>query len=142
MEVTIALSNPPPSFDKVERILEQRLNTKPHRWPKPPRQHQTKLTADQRAQLLERYRKGERAYELAAEFGINRKTVAEILVRAGQRRPRSMTNEERAEAIKLYAQGWSCARIGKHLGRNHGTVWLALKAAGVKLRDEHGRTPT
>ena len=133
-----ALSNPPTSFDKVRRVLEGASGEKPHRWPNLRRQHQTRLTQEQTAQLLERYRKGERAYQLAAAFGLNRKTVAAILVRAGQRRPRSMTEEERAKAIKLYAEGWSCARIGKYLGRNHGTVWLALKAAGVVLRNSSG----
>jgi hypothetical protein len=82
---------------------------------------------------------GERAFELAKAFNLDRRTVAGILSRAGIRRPRSMTDDERAEAVRLYEQGWSCVRIGERLGRNHSTVWLALKAAGVGLRDAQGR---
>lgn len=102
-------------------------------------QVQTRLTTEQLAQLLERYRKGERAFQLAAAFGLHPKTVGAILKRAGVRRPRSMTEQEREEAIDLYTIGWSCSRIGKRLGRNHGTIWRALKVSGVKMRDEHGR---
>ncbi|MGQ0432840.1 MAG: helix-turn-helix domain-containing protein [Microthrixaceae bacterium] len=45
-----------------------------------------------------------------------------------------MTDDERSEAALLYAEGWSCARIGECLGRDHGTIWLALKEANVALR--------
>lgn len=45
-----------------------------------------------------------------------------------------MTKAEVTEATRLYADGWSCARIGAELGRNHGTVWRALQAAGLELR--------
>jgi hypothetical protein len=42
--------------------------------------------------------------------------------------------DEIAESITLYDQGWSCLRIGEKLGRDDGTIWLALKKAGVELR--------
>lgn len=100
----------------------------------PSRQAQTHLAEAQRIGLLERYLSGERAFELARAFKLDRRTVASILVRAGVRRPRSMTDGERNEAARLYAEGWSCQRIGDHLGRDHGTVWLALQSVGVQLR--------
>jgi hypothetical protein len=103
------------------------------------KQRQRRLTATEQAELIDRYRKGERAYVLAAAFRVHRETVAELLERAGVRRPRSLTAGEIATAVTLYQQaGWSCARIGGHLGRAANTVRLALKAAGVEMRDTHG----
>jgi hypothetical protein len=42
-------------------------------------------------------------------------------------------------ATQFHTQGWSVARIGKHMGFNGGTVWLALRAHGVRMRDAQGR---
>ena len=50
-----------------------------------------------------------------------------------------MTEEQVDLATRLYQQDWSVARIGSHLGVNGGTVWLALRARGVQMRDTHGR---
>lgn len=102
-------------------------------------QRQRRLTAGQQAELLERYLSGERSFQLATAFGVSRHTVEKLLVDSGARRPRSMTPEEIAEAIDLYAQGWSCALIGDHLGRNDGTVWHALRRAGIPLRLPSGK---
>jgi DNA-directed RNA polymerase specialized sigma24 family protein len=101
-------------------------------------QQQTHLSSTQRTELIERYQAGERAHVLARAYGIHRATVAEILERAGVRRSRSMTVEERQEAVSRYAEGWSCARIGELLGRDASTVHRALVAAGVRMRDVRG----
>jgi hypothetical protein len=42
--------------------------------------------------------------------------------------------------VRLYASGQSLVKIGAHLGVDASTVHKALKKAGVKLRDHHGRT--
>jgi hypothetical protein len=39
----------------------------------------------------------------------------------------------------LYADGLSLAKIGSRLGYHATTVHLALRAAGVQMRDTHGR---
>jgi DNA-directed RNA polymerase specialized sigma24 family protein len=98
------------------------------------KQVQQRLTAEQQAELLERYLAGERAYQLAAAFQVHRSTVAKLLTDAGVRRHRSLSADDITRCVEFYAQGWSCERIGQDLGRNHGTIWLALKTAGVKLR--------
>jgi DNA-directed RNA polymerase specialized sigma24 family protein len=99
---------------------------------------QQRLNADEQAELLERYLGGERAYQLAQAFGVHRTTVAKLLGDNDVRRPRSLTKDETTDSIKLYQQGWSCHRIAEQLGRNDGTIWLALKNAGVKLRPPWG----
>lgn len=136
VDLAQALSNPGSAF---RRALGPVVSGEAPPTPETPRQRQTHLTDEQRIELIERYMSGERAFELAKDYKIDRRTVAAILTRAGLRRPRSMTEEERAEASRLYEAGWSCARIGNQLGRDHGTVWLALKADGVPLRDTQGR---
>ncbi len=103
------------------------------------RQVQRRLSAEDQAEVLERYVTGERAAELAKAFGVNRHTVAKLVTDAGVRRSRRLTPAEVSEAVLLYADGWSCQRIGDQLGRSHKTIWLALKREGVQLRDSHGR---
>jgi hypothetical protein len=102
------------------------------------KQVQHRLTAEEQRELIERYLDGERAYQLAEAFEVDRSSVSRLLADVGIRRPRSLTPDEIAECVELYAQGWSCQRIGQRLGRDHGTIWLALKVRGVKLRDTHG----
>ena len=45
----------------------------------------------------------------------------------------------RANAVRLYEQGWSVARIGAWLGVDGGTAWSALRARGVRMRAARGR---
>lgn len=46
-----------------------------------------------------------------------------------------MTRDERiAEAVRLYAEGWSLARVGAHLGVDFSTVGKWLKEVGVVAR--------
>ena len=71
---------------------------------------------------------------LCEAHNVHRTTIDRLLRSTSLRRPRSMTEAEITEATHLYADGWSCARIGAELGRNHGTVWRALQATGLELR--------
>jgi DNA-directed RNA polymerase specialized sigma24 family protein len=100
--------------------------------------HVTKLIAD--------YEAGATVYELAEKYKINRKTVSEQLHRHGVSVRRQGLAEEVQAAAVLYIQGLSLVRIADRFGVNHGTVWRALKASGVPMRDTHGhnhvrRTP-
>jgi DNA-directed RNA polymerase specialized sigma24 family protein len=109
------------------------------RTPHQTRQRQRRLTPDQQAELVDRYLGGERAYQLAQAFEVHRTTVARLLADNGIRRPRSLTKDEITESTKLYHYSWSCRRIGEELGRDDGTIWLALKKARVELRQPWGR---
>lgn len=137
MELLARYSKHRRELDKVAHLLDEPGRRGPK--PKRPRQNQVHLNPEKQAELLQRYLSGERAFELAKEFGVHRGTVAKILTRNGLRRPRSMTPDKISTAVELYGRGWSCAQIGAELGRNPGTIWRALKVAGVQFRDEHGR---
>jgi hypothetical protein len=57
------------------------------------------------------YRAGKATTELAERFGIQRITVAAVLQRLGvELRQFGLSDEQVAEARRLYAQGWSLAR--------------------------------
>lgn len=78
-------------------------------------------------------------YELGRRFNIHRTTVSGILHRHGvTMRGTGLTPEQIDEAVKLYEDGWSLARIGKHLGVNDMTVRSRLLERGVKLRPRPG----
>lgn len=80
--------------------------------------------------------------DLARQYGINRHTVANhlqnegLILRGGKTK---LTPDVTAQAAQLYAIGHSLADVGALLGVDASTVHKALKKAGLKLRDTHGR---
>ncbi|MEU0467669.1 hypothetical protein ABZ215_27020 [Amycolatopsis sp. NPDC006131] len=98
------------------------------------------LRAEQIEQLIAGYRSGATVYELGDQFGIERRTVSNILHRHGvPMRRRGLTPDQVDHAIHLYNLGWSLARVGEHLGVNHTTVLNKLRERGIPTRDTHGR---
>lgn len=79
-------------------------------------------------------------YELGNRFGIERRTVSNILKRHDvPMRRRGLSPEQVDTAIHLYNLGWSLARVGGHLGVDHTTVLTKLRERGISTRDTHGR---
>ena len=106
--------------------------------PKPGRARQ--LDAAQTQALVQGYLDGATTYELGTLFGIDRRTVGNILHRNGvQMRRRGLSPDEVDDAIHLYNLGWSLARVGEHLNVDHTTVLTKLRERGVPTRDSHGR---
>ncbi|WP_091675194.1 helix-turn-helix domain containing protein [Amycolatopsis marina] len=98
------------------------------------------LDTDQIQQLIADYHSGATVYELGDRFGIERRTVSNILHRHGvPMRRRGLSPEQVDDAIHLYNLGWSLARVGDHLGVNHTTVLNKLRERGIPTRDTHGR---
>jgi hypothetical protein len=99
-----------------------------------------RLTEREVTELITRYRDGATVYDLAERFGIHRTTVSAHLHRREiQMRGHSLAESQVDHGIQLYEQRWSVARIGSHLGVNGSTVWLALRARGVRMRDVQGQ---
>lgn len=106
--------------------------------PKPGRARQ--LDADQVQELIAGYQAGATVYELGTRFGIERRTVSNILKRHDvPMRRRGLSPEQVDDAIHLYNLGWSLARVGEHLGVDHTTVLTKLRERGIPTRDTHGR---
>jgi DNA-binding CsgD family transcriptional regulator len=99
----------------------------------------TALSATEVAALVDDYRAGATAVELASRFGIHRTTVVHHLQRNGvTMRGRGLDEGQVDHAVQLYRQGWSLARIGARLGVDAHTVRTALLGRGVQMRSTHG----
>lgn len=89
---------------------------------------------------MARYSEGATVYELAGEFGIERRTVAVRLKAAGVvMRQRPASTEQITEMKRLYELGLSVAKVGDRVGFSSKTVLTYLRAEGVRMRDSHGR---
>jgi DNA-directed RNA polymerase specialized sigma24 family protein len=113
--------------------------------PRPARQGRTpgtakQLDAEQVQELIAGYQAGATVYELGEQFGIERRTVSDILHRNEvPMRRRGLSPEQINEAVRLYETGWSLARIGQKMGVDPTTVRTRLRERGVRMRDAHGR---
>jgi hypothetical protein len=106
--------------------------------PKPGRARQ--LDTDQTQALIRDYAAGATTYELGARFGIDRRTVSNILHRHGvPMRRRGLTPDQIDDAIHLYNLGWSLARVGEHLNVHHTTVLTKLRERAIPTREPHER---
>jgi DNA-binding CsgD family transcriptional regulator len=107
------------------------------------RRHSTtapRLSPQQIAELVKAYQDGQTVYALADRFGIHRTTVSAHLHRQGSSlRRQGLTPDDIAQAQRLYAAGWSLARIGDRLHADAHTIRRALKTRGVRMRDTHAR---
>jgi lambda repressor-like predicted transcriptional regulator len=90
--------------------------------------------------LVDGYRAGVAVKGLAIEFGVHRTTVTQHLQRNGvPLRRRGLDDQQVDQAMHLYRQGWSLARVGARLHVDTHTVRTVLRARGVPMRDIHGR---
>jgi hypothetical protein len=91
-------------------------------------------------ELIAGYRAGATVYELSARFGIERRTISNILHRHDVPMRRCGLSPEQVDtAIHRYNLGWSLARVGQHLGVDHTTVLTKLRERGIPTRHTHGR---
>jgi hypothetical protein len=99
-----------------------------------------RLRPEQVEQLVVGYKTGSTVYQLAEQFRINRGTVSRLLEREGvPRRGHPLSPTQVGQATELYAAGLSLVNVGKRLGCDGSTVHLALRRAGVRMRDCQGR---
>ena len=99
-----------------------------------------RLGTDQIQELIVGYQSGSTVYELGAQFGVERRTVSNILHRHGvPMRRRGLPPDQVDHTIHLYNLGWSLARVGERLDVDHTTVLTKLRERGIPTRDSHGR---
>jgi DNA invertase Pin-like site-specific DNA recombinase len=97
------------------------------------RQRQRRLTAAQVAEMATKYKTGATVYELAAEFGCHRATVAERLKKAGiAMRGQSPAPEVIDSMVRLYTSGSSFQEVGKQLGFCANTVRNCLRERRIE----------
>ncbi|TDU87557.1 hypothetical protein EV138_1081 [Kribbella voronezhensis] len=107
-----------------------------------PRVHKLdeRLDSETVAKIVAEYEAGGSSESIGALFCLSKRSVIKILREAGikVRYPR-MTEAELRRATMLYNSGSSLVGVGNRLGREHSTVYKALKRARVRMRDTHGR---
>lgn len=90
--------------------------------------------------MVERYLDGGTVYELAAEFGIDRSTVANRLKQAGvTMRRQPPTDGMIEEMVRLYETGASLVRVGERIGVNAATVANHLRKRDIAMRPQGRR---
>jgi uncharacterized protein (DUF433 family) len=93
--------------------------------------------------LIAGYQAGTTMKELAAEFGIDRRTVPAYLYRAGVATRRGgLDRQQTMEAALLYDAGWSSGRLAERFGVSADTILKALRVEGVQIRRRRGGAAT
>ncbi|MPZ81445.1 MAG: hypothetical protein GEV28_13995 [Actinophytocola sp.] len=145
MELGGAYYNTKPQVEALETLLQQLPDptapaSPPVDRPKLKLRRARQLDAEQVQELIVGYQAGATVYELGARFGIERRTVSNILKRHDvPMRRRGLSPKQVDDAIHLYNLGWSLARVGQHLGVDHTTVLTKLRERGIPTRDAHGQ---
>ena len=106
-------------------------------------QIQRRLREPEVSRLVAAYRTGDSHRDLAAEFGIHRRTVAAHLLRAEVPvRPvaKLLDDQTVSEVATLYAGGQTLAQLADQLGVSSRVVRKALDSANVAIRPK-GRRP-
>ncbi len=99
-----------------------------------------RLGPDGIAQLVAEYEAGATTNELVEQFKISKGAVVRLLHEHGvAMRRQSPTDEQAAEAVRLYGTGLSLAAVGSTLGFDAHTIRRVLLQAEVRMRDSHGR---
>ena len=107
----------------------------------PTRPVQRRLTQSDIAAAATGYHEGRSLTDLAREYGVHRRTVADHLERLGIVRRvnlAKLTTAAVRRAATRYRAGESLATVGRALNVDASTVQRALKRAGVPLRPRPG----
>jgi hypothetical protein len=122
--------------------LARKLSEEPprEREARQPRQVVRKLQPQEVESLAAEYLAGVGVQELASRYRVHHTTVALLVRRAGvTMRRRGLIADHITESAQLYREGWSVARIGKHLLPTplSGDLVAALREHGSATLDEH-----
>jgi transposase-like protein len=124
----------------VVKILDQGESRKRPHFSPPRIRHKVHLTESQMQDLVASYLCGSTILELAAQHDICRTTISKYLKQRGVViRLRSLGTNDVALAISLYGSGLSVAKVAERIDCAPNTVRSELLAAGVEMRDTHGR---
>lgn len=95
----------------------------------------TRIDAETLDRLAERYSAGETLHALAAEFGVERALIAELLRERGVDVKYRLVDEAEVDvAAALYASGLSLAKVGERFGVSAWSVLRAFRRSGAVVR--------
>jgi len=83
--------------------------------------------------IIEEYRKGVPVMRIAEKYGVNVKTIYNILKSQGVEMKQKRTTQSEIEKIlELYNKGYSISRIARELGMKKSTVYRIIKKNAKK----------
>jgi transposase-like protein len=105
-----------------------------------PRRKWTRLTPEQRQDVVDRYRAGEHTTTIAKSFDVAKSTIIKVLRDNDvPMRRQAMTPEQVTEGVQLYVdEELSLSHVAERLGVVQETMRLALLDVGVTLRPKTG----
>jgi methylphosphotriester-DNA--protein-cysteine methyltransferase len=119
----------------LQKVLDQPLSALEPSPPRLAKQQQKRLAGEELTAFCEAYRAQLPIEELAAQFGISRSTVRDLVIRHGlPRRHPILSPDQVAEAARLYQSGQSLASIATVLPASDDAIGDALVRAGFTLR--------
>jgi DNA-binding CsgD family transcriptional regulator len=102
-------------------------------------QPQRRLTAAEIVEVVRAYQRGATARELAAQFHVNRLTIAQHLKKMGiQVRGQGIRPNDIEEVAAMYAAGSSLAQVANKYGCVASTVRNTLRRHGYEVRPRRG----
>ena len=146
VELSGLFANPRPTsfmqvIASVVKVLDKGESPKRPKSAPPKSRRKIHLTESQMQDLVASYLCGSTILEIAAQHDVCRTTVSKYLKQRGVAiRLRSLGTNDVALAIGLYGSGLSVARVAERIGCAPNTVRSELLAAGVEMRDRHGRS--
>lgn len=91
--------------------------------------------------LVADYRAGQSTRQLMATYGLGKGAVLRLLEAAGvQTRHQGLTSADQTAAAKLYAAGWSAAKVATKMG--YSPTQSSVTPAQPVYRSAHGRVDT
>jgi len=145
VELSGLFANPRPTsfmqvIASVVKVLDIGEPREPSKSAPPKTRRKVHLTECEMQDLVASYLGGATTVELAAHYGMHYTTVSRHLKERGVAiRLRSLPEHDVALAIDLYQAGLSTVRVAEQIGCAPNTIRAALLAAGIKMRDSHGR---
>jgi predicted DNA-binding protein (UPF0251 family) len=133
-------SNPPARVKTLVQLLVKATSAQRPQEVPASRQTQVRLDQHRADAVAMAYKEGKTMRELANDFGIHRSTVTVILERNGvETRQAGLSDEQTAEACRLYSGGWPLARLAERYEVAEMTVRRYLLLASVVMRSPHER---
>lgn len=133
------------SHSTAYRLLKAGGLDLPDRFSPEVQERKKKLHGDRARQAAQDYADGMSVKALSAKYKVSVWAVrtaardAGVVLRGQGGRYRMFTDENKAEAVALYAAGWSQTQIAAKFGSHQGTVSGLLKSVGVKTRKHAAR---
>jgi hypothetical protein len=132
-----------PWSPSVKSGLRKLVNEEPRRSPScasPPRSKRF-LTAQDVADLVQRYEGGETIQQIGNHYGISKTRVATVLREQGATiRRQGLNDGQVSEAATLYSSGRSLACLAARYSVSHTTIAASFRRQEIRLRPRPGWT--